>query len=122
MGERGERIVVMTDRPVGARPCSIAASLDVLGGRWSLLAILAIGNEAHRFSRIADYTTAPRSTLADRLRKLESAGVIERRQYSEYPLRFEYHLTDAGRDLFTLMLALQEWGDKWGTDKSPGHA
>lgn len=55
--------------------------------------------------------------LADRLRKLESAGIVERRQYSEHPPRSEYHLTKAGRDLFPVLLALREWGDKWAVDQ-----
>src|SRR5580698_4909847 len=54
--------------------------------------------------------------LADRLRKLESAGIIERRPYSEHPPRYEYHLTQAGRELFPVMLALREWGDKWAVE------
>ena len=49
-------------------------------------------------------------------RKLEAAGVIERRQHSEHPPRHEYHLTEAGRELFPVMLALSQWGDKWAVD------
>jgi DNA-binding HxlR family transcriptional regulator len=106
----------MADLPLGARPCSIAAALDVLGERWSLPALREIGYGVHRFARIAGYTGASRDILADRLRKLEAAGVVERRRYSEHPPRDEYHLTDAGRDLFPVMLALQQWGDKWAVD------
>jgi DNA-binding HxlR family transcriptional regulator len=116
MSEHGGRIV-MADQPPGVRPCSVAAALDILGERWSLLAIREIGYGVHRFARIAAYTGASRDMLAGRLRKLESAGIVERRQYSEHPPRFEYHLTEAGRDLFPVMLALREWGDKWAVDK-----
>jgi len=106
----------LADLPVGVRPCSLAAALDVLGERWSLLALREIGYGVHRFARIAGYTGASRDILADRLRKLEAAGVIERRQYSEHPPRHEYHLTDAGEEPFPLMLALYQWGDKWAVD------
>ncbi|RSM56867.1 transcriptional regulator [Actinoplanes sp. ATCC 53533] len=106
----------MDELPLGVRPCSIAAALDVLGERWSLLALREIGYGVHRFARIAGYTGASRDILADRLRKLETAGVIERRQYSEHPPRHEYHLTAAGRELFPVMLALRQWGDKWAVD------
>ena len=102
--------------PVGVRPCSLAAALDVLGERWSLLALREIGYGVHRFARIAGFTGASRDILADRLRKLEAAGVIERRLYSEHPPRHEYHLTDAGRELFPVMLALTQWGDRWAVD------
>jgi DNA-binding HxlR family transcriptional regulator len=108
--------VRMADLPVGVRPCSMAAALEVLGERWSLLALREIGYGVHRFARIAGYTGASRDLLADRLRKLEAAGVVERRLYSEHPPRHEYHLTEAGRELFPVMLALTEWGDRWAVD------
>jgi DNA-binding HxlR family transcriptional regulator len=107
------RIAVMADQPIAVRPCPLAASLDVLGERWSLLAIREMGYGVHRFSQIAGYTGASRDILAARLRHLEEAGVIERRQYSEHPPRFEYHLTQAGRELFPVTLALLQWGSKW---------
>jgi DNA-binding HxlR family transcriptional regulator len=103
----------LADLPLGVRPCSLAAALDVLGERWSLLALREIGYGVHRFARIAGYTGASRDILTDRLRKLEAAAVIERRLYNEHPPRHEYHLTEAGRELFPVMLALYQWGDKW---------
>ena len=106
----------LADMPLGVRPCSLAAALDVLGERWTLLALREIRYGVHRFARIAGYTGASRDILADRLRKLEAAGGIERRQYSEHPPRHEYHLTEAGRELFPVMLALHQWGDKWAVD------
>jgi DNA-binding HxlR family transcriptional regulator len=112
MSEHDEPLV-MAEQPLGVRPCSVAAALELLGERWSLLAVREIGYGVHRFSQIAAYTGASRDMLADRLRKLEGAGIIERRQYSEHPPRYEYHLTQAGRELFPVMLALREWGDKW---------
>jgi DNA-binding HxlR family transcriptional regulator len=111
----------MADLPVGVRPCSMAASLEILGERWSLLALREIGYGVHRFSLIAQFTGASRDILADRLRKLESSGVIERRLYSEHPPRYEYHFTEAGRDLFPVMLALSQWGDKWAVDVPAVH-
>src|ERR1700742_2891038 len=112
MADHGDRID-MAGQPLGARPCSVAAALEILGERWSLLAVREMAYGVHRFARIAAYTGASRDILADRLRKLETAGIIERRQYSEHPPRYEYHLTEAGRELFPVMLALREWGDKW---------
>ena len=114
-GEAAERIV-MADQPLGVRPCSVAAALDVLGERWSLLAVREISYGVHTFARIAAYTGATRDILADRLRKLDSAGIIDRQPYSEHPPRYEYHLTQAGRELFPVMLALREWGDRWAVE------
>jgi DNA-binding HxlR family transcriptional regulator len=108
---------VMADQPIGVRPCSLAASLEVLGERWTLLAVREMGYGVHRFGQIAGYTGASRDILADRLRKLEGAGVVERRPYSEHPPRYEYHLTEAGRELSPVLLALYQWGDKWAVEK-----
>ncbi|NIH83925.1 helix-turn-helix domain-containing protein [Amycolatopsis granulosa] len=101
------------------RPCSIAAALHLVGDKWALLAIreLTLGN--HRFIEIARDTGAPRDRLAARLRGLEAAGVVERQQYSEHPPRFEYHLTEAGRDLGMVLQALRSWGDRWAVDEPP---
>ncbi len=106
---------VMADEPVAVRPCSIADALEILGERWSLLAIRELGYGVHRFSKIVGFTGAPRDILADRLRKLEAAGIVERQQYSEHPPRFEYHLTEAGEELLPVMLALRQWGDRWAS-------
>ena len=114
-GEPAERIV-MAEQPLGVRPCSVASALDILGERWSLLAVREISYGVHTFARIAAYTGASRDILADRLRKLEEAGVVERRQYSEHPPRFEYHLTQSGRELLPAMSMLREWGDRWAVE------
>ena len=100
----------------GPRACPIAASLGVLGERWTLLAIRELNYGVHRFEEIVRNTGATRDLLAVRLRKLERAGVIEKRQYSEHPPRFEYHLTAAGEELRPVLLSLAQWGQKWADD------
>jgi DNA-binding HxlR family transcriptional regulator len=110
-------MLAMREQPLRPRPCSVAAALEILGERWSLLAIREMGYGVHTFAKIAAYTGASRDILASRLRKLEEAGVIERRQYSEHPPRFEYHLTQAGRDLLPVMTALRAWGDKYAVEQ-----
>jgi DNA-binding HxlR family transcriptional regulator len=108
--------VNMAEMPLAVRPCSMAAALEVVGERWSLVALREIGYGVHTFARIAAYTGASRDILADRLRKLEADGIIERRLYSEHPPRYEYHLTQAGRELFPITISLLTWGDKWAND------
>lgn len=112
----GSRGIDLAEVPPGVRPCSLAAALEVLGERWSLLALREIGYGVHRFARIAAYTGASRDLLADRLRKLVAAGVVETREYSEHPPRHEYHLTQAGEELLPVMVALYQWGDRWAVD------
>ena len=107
------------------RPCSVAAALNLVGEKWALLAVreIAFGNK--RFDAIARNTGAPRDRLAARLRALEAAGVVARRQYSEHPPRQEYELTESGRELRTVIQALRTWGDKWAVDSPPavfGHS
>jgi DNA-binding HxlR family transcriptional regulator len=101
------------------RPCSVAATLSLIGEKWSLLAIREISFGNRRFDQIARNTGAPRDRLAARLRALEAGGVIARRQYSEHPARYEYELTAAGEDLRTVLVALRTWGDKWVMDAPP---
>jgi DNA-binding HxlR family transcriptional regulator len=98
------------------RECPIAGALGVLGERWTLLTIRELNYGVHRFDAIARNTGATRDLLAARLRKLEAAGVIEKRQYSEHPVRFEYHLTAAGEELQPVLLSLAQWGQKWVED------
>jgi DNA-binding HxlR family transcriptional regulator len=84
----------------------------VVGERYSLLILRELGFGVTRFSDIRHNTGAPRETLAIRLRKLEDAGVITRRRYSEHPPRDEYLLTDAGQALTPILRQLREWGEQ----------
>ena len=94
-------------------------ALVVLGESHSLPLLRELLYGFHRFSDLATLTGAPRSLLTGRLRKLEEAGVIERRQYSQRPPRHEYHLTHAGVDLIPVILALKDWGERHTGDAAP---
>ncbi|SDK49587.1 transcriptional regulator, HxlR family [Glycomyces sambucus] len=97
----------------GVRECAIADALEVIGDRWSLLVIREISYGTRRFNDFQERTGAPRQILAARLKKLEAAGVIERRPYSEHPPRFEYLLTEAGLALTPVLRALRSWGEEY---------
>ena len=101
------------------RFCSIAAALEVVGDRWSLLAVREVSLGSHRFSEILAGTGAPRDRLSARLKALVEAGVLERRQYSDAPPRSDYHLTRAGRDLLPVLRSLMAWGDRWAVEAPP---
>ena len=92
------------------RVCSITDALSIVGDRYALLVARELRYGRTRFQDIAAGTGAPRDVLTARLRKLEEAGVIERRRYCEHPPRYEYLLTEAGRELQPILLALKEWG------------
>ena len=93
------------------RTCSIARTLEVVGEKWALLAIREVFLGNRRFDEMVRRTGAPRDTLAARLRALVDRGIVERRQYSDHPPRFEYRLTAAGRDLYPVIMSLLRWGD-----------
>jgi DNA-binding HxlR family transcriptional regulator len=111
-------MVNMTPRE-HARPCSVAAALDVIGEKWSLLVVRELALGVHRFAEIARNTGAPRDILTNRLRRLETAGVLERRLYQEHPERFEYRLTPSGKELRPILLGLSQWGDRWASTNPP---
>jgi DNA-binding HxlR family transcriptional regulator len=94
------------------RVCSIARTLEIVGEKWALLAVREVFLGNRRFDEMVRRTGAPRDTFAARLRTLVGGGILERRQYSEHPARYEYWLTDAGRDLYPVIAGLMHWGDK----------
>jgi DNA-binding HxlR family transcriptional regulator len=101
--------------------CSIARTLDVIGERWSLLIVRDAFYGVTRFDDFLGDLGLARNVLTQRLGKLVDQGVLERRQYQERPPRFEYVLTEKGRDLLPVVLAMMRWGDRWScpTDEVP---
>ena len=93
------------------RPCPVAAALELVGDRWSLLVVREVHFGAHRFTGIQEGTGAPRDRLAARLKALVDSGILRRERYSG--ARYEYHLTPAGQDLVAVLGALRVWGERW---------
>lgn len=94
------------------RTCSVARTLGIVGEKWSLLVLREMFLGVHRFDEIARFTGAPRDVLSARLKTLVDAGVLDKVRYSEHPPRYEYFLTDAGREFQPIILALMAWGDR----------
>ena len=103
----------MSPADFAAMDCSIARTLDAIGDRWSLLIIRDAFYGVRRFDVFQKDLGVARNVLTDRLQKLVDKGVLERRQYEERPPRFEYRLTERGRDLVGVVLAMMRWGDRW---------
>ncbi len=101
--------------PSGPRPCSIADALELVGDRYSLLVLRELGFGVNRFNDIREKIGAPRETLTTRLRRLEEAGLIERRRYREHPPRDEYFFTEAGEAIRPVLRALKAWGARYAT-------
>jgi DNA-binding HxlR family transcriptional regulator len=98
--------------------CSVARTLSILGERWTLIVLTELFLGRRRFDEIQEERGIASNILSQRLATLVDEGIAERRRYSEHPERFEYHLTDKGRDLLPLQLALVSWGDKYMTEGS----
>lgn len=94
-------------------PCSIARSLSVVGDRWTILILRNAFMRTRRFDDFQAQIGITRHLLASRLSKLVKMGVMEKQPYQERPVRYEYRLTDQGRELYPVLQSLIAWGDKW---------
>ena len=103
----------MTPVDFAKMECSVARALDVIGDRWSLLILRDAFYGVRRFDDFREDLGVARNILTDRLQKMVAHGVMERVQYDERPPRFEYKLTDKGRDLLPVVLTMMRWGNKW---------
>ena len=93
--------------------CSIARSLELVGERWTLLVVREIFHGRRKFSEMQRSLGVARNVLTARLQRMADEGIIEKRPYSARPERYEYFLTDKGLDLWPVMIALMQWGDKY---------
>ena len=113
----------MTDlRAYSTDNCSLLRSVGVLGEKWTLPILRDVFLGIRRFEELQRRLGAPRQVLSDRLGRLVDYGVLERHEYREagQRRRYEYRLTEAGRELFPVLTSLREWGDKWlGDDAGP---
>ena len=101
----------MTEQPALRSPCPVANALDVLGDRWTLLVIRDLFAGKRRYSDLlASPEHIPTNILADRLKRLERAGLIAALPYQTRPTRYEYHLTPRGQELSPILDALAVWG------------
>jgi len=94
-------------------PCSIARTLDLVGDWWTLLIIREAFLGVRRFADFRDNLGIARNILSDRLQKLVTEGIFEKRPKEAPDRGHEYRLTEKGRDLWTVLTALRLWGDKW---------
>jgi len=92
--------------------CSIARAMEVLGERWTFLILRECFYGVRRFSDMHRNLGIARNILSTRLHSLVAAGVLERVPYQQEPPRFEYRLTEAGRDLYPSIVTLMRWGDR----------
>jgi DNA-binding HxlR family transcriptional regulator len=91
---------------------SVRRTLALVGDHWTLMIMGEAFFGVRRYGQLARNLGIPRPTLSARLRSMVDAGLLERTQYATDPDRYEYRLTQAGRDLFPATVLLMRWGDK----------
>lgn len=113
----GVRAPDRPDRPRGAD--SVQATLNQVGDRWTFLVLREAFFGVRRFTDFQRNLGVARNLLSDRLGQLVANGIMARQPYQERPVRNEYRLTDKGRDLYGITVALMRWGDRWLADTPP---
>src|SRR5215472_9715086 len=100
-----------TAKPFLRSACAIANSLDVVGDKWSLLVVRDLLHGKHTYGELVDSPERiPTNILADRLKRLEAAGIIASAPYQQHPVRYSYTLTPKGSALGDVLLAFVRWG------------
>jgi DNA-binding HxlR family transcriptional regulator len=99
--------------------CSVAQCLEVVGEWWSMLIIRDAFLGVTRFDEFQDRLGISRNILNQRLSHLVESGVLAKVPYSEHPPRYDYRLTDKGRDLWPVLTTMRQWGDKYAAPGGP---
>jgi len=99
--------------------CSVARTLDIIGDRWTALVLRDIAVGISRFDAIQADLGLSRKVLAQRLANLVDHEVLVRVAYQDNPPRYDYRLTEKGNDLAMVLLAIQQFGDKWAFGGEP---
>ncbi|TDQ04636.1 winged helix-turn-helix transcriptional regulator [Labedaea rhizosphaerae] len=101
-------------------PCPVARTMDLLGDQWTMLVLRECFRGLTRFDEFAASLGIARTTLTERLDRLTGAGLLSRQRYQSRPPRYEYVLTESGRDFLPALAALMRWGEQWLMDGDPG--
>ena len=99
--------------------CSVAQLLEVVGEWWSLLIIRDAFLGVRRFDDFQARLRISRNILTERLDGLVDNDVLKRVSYQDHPPRWEYRLTPKGRDLWHVVMAMRQWGDRWAAPNGP---
>ena len=103
--------------------CPVGRAAEIIGDRWTLLVLREVFQGIRRFDQLTVRTEIPRQVLTDRLARLTQDGLLRREPYQDpgQRRRFEYRLTTKGLDLYPVLMALGQWGEKY-LDEGEGSA
>ena len=97
--------------------CPVAGTLDIIGDRWTILVLRDLILGRSKFTELLESLQGiSPNLLAQRLKRLEEQGIVERAFYSDHPPRAEYGLTEKGNELVPVLRAIAEWGYKYELD------
>ncbi len=99
--------------------CSVAQCLEVVGEWWSLMVLRDVFLGVTRFDDLRSRLGISRNVLTDRLEHLVAHGVLERVPYQQHPVRYDYQLTEKGIDLWSVLTAMRQWGDRYAAPDGP---
>jgi DNA-binding HxlR family transcriptional regulator len=101
-------------KAIEKKPGCIKSALSIVGDKWTPLIISEMTECPVAFSDLEQKleSISPR-TLSQRLDMLQSNGIISKEQYCEHPPRYKYQLTEKGRELRSVLLAMAKWGEKY---------
>ncbi|MDA5193840.1 winged helix-turn-helix transcriptional regulator [Govanella unica] len=99
-----------TAMPKDGIPSQIA---DIVGDRWTALTISTQFYGLHKFAEIQNAIGIAANILTDRLKILEANDVLERKPYQSHPPRYDYRLTEKGKDIFPISVTVTHWADRW---------
>ena len=94
--------------------CGLPSALEAMGERWSFMILRAAFNKVRHFEEFLETLGIARNILSNRLSRLVDHGILKREHCADDRRRIEYRLTDRGHDLLPAMLALRQWGEKYG--------
>ena len=97
--------------------CPVARAVDVLGDSWNVLILREAFYGRSRFDEFIAELGIPSNTLTRRLQEMVDGGLLEKKLYSEHPPRYQYVMTERGRDLRPVLLTLMAWGNKHAMPK-----
>ncbi|MDF1734757.1 MAG: helix-turn-helix domain-containing protein [Minwuia sp.] len=109
----------MSRADLSSSACTVARAVAAVGDEWTLLILREMFLGSRRFDDFLRQTGMSSHLLSQRLKKLVALGVVRRSVYSDRPLRHEYILTEMGKDLWPIIVAMKQWGDRWLLDGVP---
>jgi DNA-binding HxlR family transcriptional regulator len=103
--------------PMDYSDCSVRIAIDILSTSWNAWLILEINKGVVRPCDLQrSISVAPKRVLTKQLGELEKMGILQKKVYPVLPLKVEYSLTEAGKDLIPIIDSLGQWGDKYKED------